>query len=103
MPNDDDESPVTVVSYGCETWSLTFRKEHRLKTFEKRALREMFRPNKEKKARGWRKLPKEVINDLYTLLHQILLGFSDNTERDGHIFWRVWGDKTCKQTCRHKT
>ena len=28
-----------VVLYGCETWSLTLRKEHRLRVFEKRVLR----------------------------------------------------------------
>jgi hypothetical protein len=27
-------SPVPVVLYGCETWSLTVRKEHRLRVFE---------------------------------------------------------------------
>jgi hypothetical protein len=25
--------------YGCETWSLTLRKEHRLRVFESRVLR----------------------------------------------------------------
>jgi hypothetical protein len=40
--------PVAVVAYG----SLTFREEHRLRTFEKRALSKMFRPNKEKIARA---------------------------------------------------
>jgi hypothetical protein len=28
-----------VVLYGCETWSLTLREEHRLRVFEKRVLR----------------------------------------------------------------
>jgi hypothetical protein len=28
-----------VVRYGCETWSLTLRKEHRLRVFENRVLR----------------------------------------------------------------
>jgi hypothetical protein len=26
---------VTVVLYGCETWSLTVREEHKLRVFEK--------------------------------------------------------------------
>jgi hypothetical protein len=26
---------LPVVLYGCETWSLTFREEHRLRVFEK--------------------------------------------------------------------
>ena len=30
---------LPVVLYGCETWSLTLREEHRLKLFENRVLR----------------------------------------------------------------
>ena len=30
---------LPVVLYGCETWSLTFREEHRLRVFENRVLR----------------------------------------------------------------
>jgi hypothetical protein len=30
---------LPVVLYGCETWSLTLREEHRLTVFEKRVLR----------------------------------------------------------------
>jgi len=30
---------LPVVLYGCETWSLTFREERRLRVFENRALR----------------------------------------------------------------
>ena len=31
-----------VVVYGCETWSLTLREEHRLRVFENRVLRRIF-------------------------------------------------------------
>jgi hypothetical protein len=31
-----------VVLYGCETWSLTLRGEHRLRMFENRVLRRIF-------------------------------------------------------------
>jgi hypothetical protein len=30
----------------CETWSLTLREEHRLRVFENRVLRRMFRPKR---------------------------------------------------------
>jgi hypothetical protein len=30
--------------YGCETWSLTFKEEHRLRMFENRVLRKIFGP-----------------------------------------------------------
>jgi hypothetical protein len=34
--------PVVFVLYGCETWSLTLREEHRLRVFESRVLRRIF-------------------------------------------------------------
>jgi hypothetical protein len=36
-----------VVLYGCETWSLTLRKEHRLRVFENRVLRRVFGPKRD--------------------------------------------------------
>jgi hypothetical protein len=33
---------LPVVLYGCETWSLTLREEHRLLVFENRVLRKIF-------------------------------------------------------------
>jgi hypothetical protein len=36
-----------VVLNGCETWSLTFREEHRLRVFESRVLRRIFGPNRD--------------------------------------------------------
>jgi hypothetical protein len=35
---------LSVVLYGCETWSLTLREERRLRIFEKRILRKIFVP-----------------------------------------------------------
>jgi hypothetical protein len=35
---------LPVVLYGCETWSLTLREEHRLRVFESRVLRGIFGP-----------------------------------------------------------
>jgi hypothetical protein len=32
---------LPLVLYGCETWSLTLREEHRLRVFENRALRKI--------------------------------------------------------------
>jgi hypothetical protein len=36
-----------VVLYGCETWSLTLREEHRLRIFQNWGLRRMFGPKRE--------------------------------------------------------
>jgi hypothetical protein len=38
---------LPAVSYGCETWSLTLREEHRLRVFENRALRRIFGPKRD--------------------------------------------------------
>ncbi|KDR15887.1 hypothetical protein L798_09813, partial [Zootermopsis nevadensis] len=46
---------LPVVLYGCETWSLTQREEHRLQVFENRVLRRMFEPRREDDG-AWRKL-----------------------------------------------
>jgi len=35
---------LPVVLYGCGTWSLTLREEHRLRVFENRVLRRIFGP-----------------------------------------------------------
>jgi hypothetical protein len=52
--------------YGCETWSLTLREEHRFRAFENRVLRRIFRPKREKEARDWRRLHSEELHDSYT-------------------------------------
>jgi hypothetical protein len=36
--------PVIFFLYGCETWSVTLREEHRLRVFENRILRRIFGP-----------------------------------------------------------
>jgi hypothetical protein len=37
---------IIVVLYGCETWSVTLREEHRLRVFENRVLRGIFGPKR---------------------------------------------------------
>jgi hypothetical protein len=54
-----------VVLYGCETWSLTFREERRLRVFENRVLR-IFGPKRDEITGEWRILQKEERNDLYS-------------------------------------
>jgi hypothetical protein len=39
----------SVVLYGCETWSLTFREKHRLRVVENRVLRRVFGPKRDEK------------------------------------------------------
>jgi hypothetical protein len=56
---------LPVVFYGCETWSLTFREERRLRVFENRVLRGILGPMKDKLTRGQRKLHNDKLNDQY--------------------------------------
>jgi hypothetical protein len=55
-----------MVLYGCETWSLTLREEHRLRVFENRMLRRIFRPKRDEVTGEWRKLHNEELHDLYS-------------------------------------
>jgi hypothetical protein len=52
--------------YGCETWSLTLREEHRLRVFENRVLRRIFEPNRDEVMGEWRKLHNEKLHNLYS-------------------------------------
>ena len=53
---------LPVVLYGCETWSLTFREERRLKVVENRVLRRIFGPKRDDVTGKWRKLHNEELN-----------------------------------------
>jgi hypothetical protein len=57
---------LPVVLYGCETWSLTLREEHRLWATENGVLRRIFGPKREGITEGWRKLHNEVHNLYYS-------------------------------------
>jgi hypothetical protein len=56
---------LSVVLYGCETWSLTLREEHRLRVFENTVLRKIFGTKREKDG-SWRKLHNDELHDLYS-------------------------------------
>jgi hypothetical protein len=46
--------PVTL--YGCETWPLTLREEHKLRVLENRVLKRIFGPKREDVVGGCRRL-----------------------------------------------
>jgi hypothetical protein len=56
---------LPVVFYGCETWSLTLREEHRQKVFENRVLR-IFGLKRDEVIKGCRKLHNEELHNLYS-------------------------------------
>jgi hypothetical protein len=57
---------LPVVLYGCGTWSLTLREEHRLGVFENRLLRRIFGPKRNEVTGERRKLHNEELHDLYS-------------------------------------
>jgi hypothetical protein len=57
---------LSVVLYGSETWSLTLTEEHRLRVFENRVLRRIFRPMTGEILGGWRKVRNEELHNAYS-------------------------------------
>jgi hypothetical protein len=57
---------MSVVLYGCETWSLTLSEEYRLRVFESRMLRRIFGPKKDEVTGDWRKLHNQELHNLYS-------------------------------------
>jgi hypothetical protein len=57
---------LSVVLYGCETWSLILREEHRLRVFENIVLRRIFGTKRDEVTGGWRKLHNEELHNLYS-------------------------------------
>jgi hypothetical protein len=55
---------LPVVLYGCETWSLILREEHRLKVSENRVLRRIYGPKRDEVTGEWRKLHNEELRYL---------------------------------------
>jgi len=57
---------LPLVLYGCETWLLTLREEHRLRVFENRVMRRKFGSRRVEVTGEWRKLHNEELNDQYS-------------------------------------
>jgi hypothetical protein len=64
---------LPVVLYGCETWSLTVREEHKLKAFENRVLRRIFGPKRDGVTGVWRELHNDELHNLYSLPSIIII------------------------------
>jgi hypothetical protein len=61
---------LSVVLYGCETWSLTLTEVHRLRVFKKWVLRRIFGrifgKERDEMTGGWTKLHNEELHNLYS-------------------------------------
>jgi hypothetical protein len=76
---------LPVVLYGCETWPLTLREEHRLKVFDNRVLRRVFGPKRDEVTGDWRKLHNEELHNLYLSPSIITMIRSRMMEWAGHV------------------
>jgi hypothetical protein len=73
------------VLYGCETWSLTLREEHKLRMFENRALRRIFGPKRGEVTGQWSKLHNGELRNLYSSTDMIRQIKSRRMRWEGHV------------------
>jgi hypothetical protein len=76
---------LPVILYGCESWSLTLREEHRLREFENKVLRRIFGPKRDEVIGGWRKPHNEELRDLYSSPSIIRILKSRRMRWAGHV------------------
>ena len=76
---------LPVVLYGCETWSLTFREEHRLRVFENNILRKIFGAKKDVVSGEWKKLHSAELRVFYSSANIIRNLKSKRPRWAGHV------------------
>jgi hypothetical protein len=96
--------------YGCETWSLTLREEHRLRVFENRVLRRIFVPKRDEVTGEWRKLHIEELHNLYSspdIIRQVVkaneVGGACGTHGRGQKSIQGFGGKSRRKETTGKT
>ena len=72
------------VGTSCETWSLTLREESRLRVFENRILRRIFRPKRDENGE-WRRLHNEELHSLYRSPNIVRVIKSRRLRWAGHV------------------
>jgi hypothetical protein len=77
---------LPAVLYGCETWSLTLKKKHKLKVFENRVLRRTFGPKMDEIiGGGLRKLHNEEFSNLHSSPNVTKMIKARRMEWAGHV------------------
>ena len=80
---------LPIVSYVCETWSLTLREKCRLRVFKNEVLKKMFRPKRDEETRQSRRLHNEGLYNLYS--PPILFGWSNQEKWGMCAVYHLWG------------
>ena len=83
--NTREGTPLPVVLYVCETWSLNLREERKLRVFENMVLRRIFGPRREEVTGEWRRLHNEELNDLYSSPNIVRVIKSRRMRWAGHV------------------
>jgi hypothetical protein len=76
---------LPVVLYGCETWSLMLKEEHRLMVFENRVLKRIFGLKRDRIVDGWRNMHDEDLYNLYLSLNIIKIIEPSRMRYAGHV------------------
>jgi hypothetical protein len=76
---------LLVVLCGCETWSLTLRKEGKPRVSENRVLMRVFGPRRDEVTGEWSKLHNEELNDLHSSPNTLLVVKSGRMIWAGHV------------------
>jgi hypothetical protein len=74
-----------LVLYGCDTWSLTLREEHRLRVFVNRLLRIIFGLKRHEVIGGSGKLHNRELHDFYSSPSMIRMNKSRRMKWAGHV------------------
>jgi len=82
-----------VVSYGCETWSINLREEHRRRVFQNRVLMKITGRRREQVTGEWRRLHNEELYCLYSSTNIIRLIKSRRMRWVSHVACR--GEGSC--------
>ena len=93
---------LSVVLYGCETWSLILREEMKLRMIENKIFRRIFGPRRVELTGHWSRLHNEGLNDLYSSPNIVRVIKSRRMRWTGHVTrmgdrrvaYRVFGGET---------
>jgi hypothetical protein len=73
------------ISYGCENWFFILKEELRLRVFENRVLKRIFKPKRDEVTVEWRRLHKEELYALYSSPYITRMIKSRRLRSAGHV------------------